>query len=372
MPSPRVPVPRRSLGSGLPRAGAVVLVAQRADLVRAVESVTATLASPAPQRLVPAHLPARWSTADTVLLGVDVAADVADLGLPARPGVHLVGAEQDLADLARWSAPLGASLVVVPRDATLLGRAVQGGGAPQAASTVAVLSGGGGAGASTTAAGMAGAAVLAGRSALLVDLDPWGGGADLLVGAEARAGWRWHDLARARGGLGSLTGRLPSSDGVDVVAMGRAPHERLPDEEAVDCVLAAARATYDLVVLDVALRPPWGEHVARAGAALLVAGPGVRQIAAARQVALGCAEDGLDLWAAVRAAPGWATDATGEIAGQALGLPLAGTLPHDQRLPLAAERGDVPWRVGRRGWRSACRQLLVACGALDSGTGAAR
>lgn len=372
VPSPRLPIPRRSLSPGVTRGASAVMVVERADLVRAVESVTATLVTPAPQALVAAHLPARWSTADTVLIGIDAASDVADLGLPTRPGVHLLGAEEDLADLGRWSATLGASLIVVPRDATLLGRAVQGGRAPQAARTVAVVSGGGGAGASTTAAGLAGAAVLDGRSAVLVDLDPWGGGLDLLIGAEGRSGWRWHDLARARGGLGTLAGRLPSTDGVDVVAMGRSMHQRLPDDEAVDCVLAAARATYDLVVLDVALRRPWGDHVARAGAAMLVAGPGVRQIAAARQVARECAEDGLDLWVVARGAPGWAADPTGEIVGEALGLPMAGTVPHDRRLPAAAERGDVPWRVAHRGWKSACRQVLATSGAYESGGGVAR
>lgn len=368
-PSPRVPVPRRSVAPGRARGATTVLVGERPDLVRAVESVTATLAAPPPQRLATAHLPARWGTADTVLVGVDAAADVAELGLPGRAGVHLLGAEPDLDELARWSAPLAASLVVVPRDSTVLARALQGAGTSPVARTVAVVSGGGGAGASTTAAGLAGAAARTGRSAVLVDLDPWGGGLDLLIGAETRPGWRWDDLARARGGLGSLAGRLPGSDGVDVVSMGRSRGERLPDDEAVDCVLAAARASYDLVVLDVAARGPWGDHLARAGAGLLVAGPGVRQVAAARQVARECGEVGLELWAALRTAPGWSTDPTGSVVGEALGLPIAGLLPQDRRLPVAAERGDAPWLVADRRWRAACRDVLASAGVFEPGSG---
>ncbi|SDB80749.1 helicase/secretion neighborhood CpaE-like protein [Raineyella antarctica] len=349
-----------------------MMVGERADLVRAVESVTATLASPAPQTLPAAHLPARWGTAATILVGIDAAAVVADLGLPPRSGVHLLGGEEDLAELGRWSGPIGASLIVVPRDSALLGRALQGGRVPDAARTVAVVSGGGGAGASTTAAGLAGAAALDGHSAVLVDLDPWGGGLDLLVGAEGRPGWRWDDLARARGGLGSLTGRLPGSEGVDVVTMGRSGHQRLPDEEAVDCVLAAARASYDLVVLDVAPSRPWVEHLARAASALLVAGPGIRQVAAARQVAIDCAEDGLDLWVVARVGPGAGAEPVSGLAGEALELPVAGTIPHDRRLPLAAERGDAPWRVARRAWTRACAQALAQTGAFESGSGALR
>ncbi len=357
-PSLRLPPPRPSGTSRITPPSKTVLVGERADLVRAVESVTATLSTPAPQQLIAAHLPARWGTAETVLVGVDAAPEVVDLGLPVRPGVHLLGVESDLADLGRWSAALGASLVVLPRDSTVLARVMQGGSAPEAARVVAVVSGGGGAGASTTAAGLAGAAVRDGRSAVLVDLDPWGGGLDLLLGVEGRPGWRWGDLARARGSLGSLTGRLPGSEGVDLVAMGHGAPYRLPDEAAVDCVLAAARASYDLVVLDVSARPPWDEHLARAGAALVVVGPGIRQISAARQAVEECSSAGLELRLVARTAAGGSAAVTGELVSDALGLPTAGVVPYEGRLAAAAERGDVPWRVARRPWRNACRQVL--------------
>ena len=49
---------------------------------------------------------------------------------------------------------------------------------------------------------------------LLLDLDPWGGGIDLLVGGEATPGLRWPDLALQSGRLSwpspsSAAGRRP-------------------------------------------------------------------------------------------------------------------------------------------------------------------
>ncbi|QGF22834.1 septum site-determining protein Ssd [Raineyella fluvialis] len=363
--SRRLPTPSRSV----PRS-TTVLVGTRTDLLRAVESVTTALGATAPILLEPPLLPARWAAAGTVLVLVDAAPAVAELGLPRRDGVHLLGEETDAADLCRWSAPLGASLVVVPRDTAVLGRALGGTPPGEGARTLAVVSGGGGAGASTTAAGLAGAAALAGRHPVLVDLDPWAGGIDLLVGLERSPGWRWDDLARARGALGSLAGRLPGGDGVDVLAMGRSAEGLLPDDAAVESVLGAARVTYDLVVLDVALSPPWGRHLARAGSVLVVAGPGVRHLASARQVAMHCAAEGMDPWIAARRSdhePGRGTDPA--VVAETVGVPVAGVLPHDPRLPVAAERGDPPWRVARRSWVTACAGLLTSLDAMPATAG---
>ncbi|WOQ17622.1 septum site-determining protein Ssd [Raineyella sp. W15-4] len=359
-PARRLPIPSR----GVPVATSV-LVGERTDLLRAVESVTAALTTPPPDSLPPTQLPARWSATDAVLITVDAAPAVAELGLPARDGVHLLGAETDVDELCRWSGPLGASLVVVPRDTPVLGRALGGPPPREGARTLAVVSGGGGAGASTTAAGLAGAAALDGHRPVLVDLDPWAGGIDLLLGAERSPGWRWDDLARAHGGVGSLAGRLPGGGGVDVITMGRTPGDRLPDDRAVDSVLAAARATYDLVVLDVSPRPPWDRHLARAGTVLVVAGPGVRQLASARQIALHCGEDGLEPAIAARRGGGGPTrEADRQLVAETVGFPVAGMLPHDARLPVAAERGDPPWRVARRAWVAACGDLLATFDAL--------
>ena len=62
---------------------------------------------------------------------------------------------------------------------------------------VAVIGGRGGAGASVFATALAHAAA----DALLVDVDPWGGGIDLVLGSEAQSGLRWPDLALQGGRL---------------------------------------------------------------------------------------------------------------------------------------------------------------------------
>lgn len=62
---------------------------------------------------------------------------------------------------------------------------------------VAVIGGCGGAGASWFSVALARVAT----DALLVDLDPWGGGIDLLLGAEGVSGLRWPDLAVQGGRL---------------------------------------------------------------------------------------------------------------------------------------------------------------------------
>ena len=82
---------------------------------------------------------------------------------------------------------------------------------------VAVIGGCGGAGASLFAVALAQAAT----DALLVDLDPWGGGIDLLVGGEATPGLRWPDLALQGGRLNwSVGARGAAATPRDQFALG--------------------------------------------------------------------------------------------------------------------------------------------------------
>ena len=88
---------------------------------------------------------------------------------------------------------------------------------------IGLIGGRGGAGASVIAAALARAAVDARYECVLVDADPLGGGADLLLGAEDEPGLRWPDLSAARGRLapGVLLAGLPVIDGVHVVSWDR-------------------------------------------------------------------------------------------------------------------------------------------------------
>src|SRR6202020_2202220 len=102
---------------------------------------------------------------------------------------------------------------------------------------VAVIGGGGGGGASLFAVALARTAV----DAMLVDLDPWGGGIDLLVGAETAPGVRWPDLALQGGRLNwsAVREALPQHRGVSVLSGTRQDCEL--EAAAVHSVVAAGR-----------------------------------------------------------------------------------------------------------------------------------
>lgn len=145
----------------------------------------------------------RWDAAPLVLVGADQAGAVARAGLPHRPEVALVGRDQDDASVWRRGAAVGAAHVLILPDcarwlAGMLAEAERPRGEP--GTLVAVLSGRGGAGGSTLAAALALAGTRRGLRCTLVDLDPAGGGIDLLFGLETEPGPRWSELARWRDG----------------------------------------------------------------------------------------------------------------------------------------------------------------------------
>lgn len=291
----------------------------------------------------PAEIRQWWLDAPLVLVGCEMAGLVAGLGLPARPGVHLTG--EDVAQLVEWSTPLGASVLVLPEQAELLASLVarvdEG---PGEGVLVAVSGGSGGVGASTFACALAQAA--AGRSLLAaaVDLDPLGGGLDLLVGAETADGWRWPDLSLASGHLGSLTGRLPNVSGVDLVSAGREPSA--PKPEAVGAVVRALTRTHDLVVLDLGREPV---PLALSGARhLLVVAGDVRSTMAARSRVEAQGLRGLEV--VVRRGSGRRVEPG--LVAETLGLPVLGHLPDDRRVPRALEVGEPPGRGRGRYARS--------------------
>ncbi|MBW8806445.1 MAG: P-loop NTPase [Catenulisporales bacterium] len=150
----------------------------------------------------------RWSAAPLVLVGVDQAGAVVRAGLPRRPEVALVGRDLDDATVWRRGTALGAAHVLILPDcerwlAGMLAEADSPHDDPGA--LVAILSGRGGAGGSTLAAALALAGTRRGLRSTLVDLDPVGGGIDLLFGLETEPGPRWSELARWR--EGRLCGR---------------------------------------------------------------------------------------------------------------------------------------------------------------------
>lgn len=145
----------------------------------------------------------RWAAAPLVLVGVDQTGDVARAGFPHRPEVAVIGRDLDDASVWQRGSAVGAAHVLILPDcerwlASMLAEADSPREEP--GTVVAVLSGRGGAGGSTLAAALALAGTRRGLRATLVDLDPAGGGIDLLFGLETEPGPRWSELAQWRDG----------------------------------------------------------------------------------------------------------------------------------------------------------------------------
>jgi len=293
-----------------------------------------------------------WSRSPMVIIGADQARQAAELLLPHRTEVFVVGPPARLAEMSAWSAPLGAAVVSLPDGAGALSGAVADltGNQPGSGRLVTVVGGSGGVGASTLAAALAVGATLRGLPAMLVDLDVLGGGIDLLVGAEGVAGWRWPRLGAAQGHLGDLTGHLPRIAGLDVLSTTR--DDPRPDPEqlapgAVRAVLASATRTHRLVVVDLprSLTPAALEALRRADLAVLMASAEVRGIAAARRMADTLRQTTEALALVVRRPRGAGNDLS--VAAESVGVALAGAGGPDASLRHGAERGDPPGRAAR-------------------------
>jgi secretion/DNA translocation related CpaE-like protein len=230
-----------------------------------------------------------WTGASLVLLGADLAEEVARTRPVRRDGVHLVCFGQVPDDLYRLAVAVGAQSVAglpgsdawVTETLTDLGdhgRAL--------GQVVGVVGGSGGAGATTFACALAQLAARSG-TAVVVDADPLGPGADRVLGLDGVEGARWDSLNRTtgrlsarslrealprRGGLGVLTWYAGSTGGLDAFAMREA--------------LSAAQRGHDLVVVDLprANEPVVEEVVARCDRLLVVVVPTVAGVASAARL----------------------------------------------------------------------------------------
>jgi MinD-like ATPase involved in chromosome partitioning or flagellar assembly len=211
------------------------------------------------------------------------------------------------------------------------------------AAVVGVVGGSGGVGASTFAAVLAAVA----GDAVLVDLEPMGGGIDVLLGMEHVPGARWSGLRLGGGRLDPalLAGGLPRWGDVAVLAADVA----LPSGSAVTEVVAAA-AELGVVVLDLprSASPERSAALACCGLVVVLAAGDVAPLAAARAVITAMA--GVRTGALVRRGSVGAEQAAG-----LAGAPLLGELP-----PLSARRDGRldPARLPRAAAR-------IAAGVLD-------
>jgi hypothetical protein len=185
---------------------------------------------------------------------------------------------------------------------------------------VGVVGGCGGIGASRFAAALATVAAEQAGAALLVDLDPAGGGLDVLLGIEAGPGPRWSGLRLAGGVLDAelLFAGLPAWGRVTVLAADRFG---LPPAEQVVPVLRAGSVAAP-VVIDLGRYPTDGRAAAIAVCALVVVvcACDLPAITAARIVAAGLGPVPVALVVRGRRA-------AAALAATLIGAPLAARLP---------------------------------------------
>lgn len=229
----------------------------------------------------------------------------------------------------------------------------------QAAFVVAVTGARGGCGATTLAVGLALAAGRRGLGALLVDGDPLGGGLDLVLGLEDVPGARWPEVLR--GGL--VLADLPAVDisrgGAElrVLSHARSSSRVGAGGSAVEAVVASARETVDVVVLD-AGRLAEGDEPSRSADAVVLVVPAEVRACAAAVARLAVILGHRRVHLVVRGpAPGGLSPTA---VAAAMGLPLVASVAHEPRLAAAVESG----RLAALGSRST---LFKASGRLLDG-----
>ncbi len=302
-----------------------------------------------------------WLAPAAVVLDEDAARRCERAGLPRRRSIILVVAGDPLP--ATWTAAMGVGaqhLCALPAQEDQLVRHLSEAAEaeqenPARGRLIAVTGGRGGAGASVFAATVA----LVAAEALLVDLDPWSGGIDLLLGAESAAGLRWPDLSLQGGRLSwaAVRDALPTQRGVTVLSGTRSGHEM--DAGPVDAVLDAGRRGGVTVVCDVPRRttPAATSALECADLVLAVTTCDVRGVAAtsARAALLRAANPNVGL--VVRGpSPGGLRAA--EVA-EVTRLPLLAAMRPEPMLAERLESGGL--RLGRRSpLAAAARHVLEA------------
>ncbi len=204
-----------------------------------------------------------WNSAAAAVIDEDGARRCTRSGMPRRDGVFVLGTSDPTPSIWEAAIEVGAQkLVVVPaQEAELvryLAEAAEAGSiASRRGPVIAVAAGRGGGGASVFAAALAQSALAqsavdrrTGGEALLVDLDPCGGGIDLLLGTETAPGLRWPELADASGRLSWTAVRegLPRYRDVSVLSCTRTYHEI--EAGAAAAIIGAGRRGGATVVCD--------------------------------------------------------------------------------------------------------------------------
>ncbi|MEJ7833100.1 MAG: septum site-determining protein Ssd [Nocardioides sp.] len=244
--------------------------------------------SPEVARDAPAALRA-WAAAPIVLLGADLAPEMARLQPVRRDGVHVVSWGGTPDELFRTALAVGAENVAeLPRSDTWVVESLTdlGDAGRTQGLVLGVIGGSGGAGATTLACALGQAAAEHGP-AVVIDCDPQGPGVDRVLGLEAHDGFRWDALCQTTGRLSarSLREALPSRGGLGVLSWYAGTSGNL-QPFAVREALSASRRGHDTVVIDLPRTPDpmIDEVVARCDLVLVVVVPTVTGVAAAARL----------------------------------------------------------------------------------------
>ena len=253
---------------------------------------------------------------------------------------------------------LGTDGLRLPQDAELLLGSLAAVATPRRARVIGFVGAGGGLGTSVLAAVVARLCVAAGHTTALVDLDPAGGGVDVVLGTEHDAGPRWADVLAERGGFppDRLMGALPSWHGVRVLSSdvrGGAGAAAVGLEAAGALTRAA-----DVVVLDLprgVLGPGADrDHLALCDDVVLLAGCDTRAAAAAAAAATALTPYPVRL--VVRGPAAGALHP--EDVAEACGLELTVHLRPERAFTAGVERGLSPGDQRRGPLRATGQRLL--------------
>ena len=300
-----------------------------------------------------------WLKAPLVLVGEDLAADVARLSPTRRDAVFVVLTAPVPDRVFQIALALGAeSVAELPRsEGWLVERltdVVDSG--PARGLTVGVVGGSGGSGATTFACALAQTAARTGPS-VVIDTDPLGPGVDRILGLDLVDGVRWDALGHTTGRLSAraLREALPRRDGVAALTWYAGARPRPLQAFAAREALSAARRGHDTVVVDLprVLDSLTEEIAARCDQVLVTVVTTVAGVAAAMRICGRLADPG-GLGLVVRG-----SGMDDETLSRAVGAPVIHRMPEQRGLVETVDLGLGPVRSRRGPLGRATRTVLA-------------
>lgn len=338
-----------------------LVVTEDPELLDEILTIAAAAGMEVTAAVDPREAAAHWDTAPLVLLDARLADRLPGAGLAGRPGLVLVRPDSTDTGTSRRSPQLRHDRIIplpAGSEVLLASLAECHEGSPQGR-LVGVIAGSGGAGASVVAAALALTAAAPAGNGWLVDLDPAGGGLDLLLGLEGEPGLRWPGLHGTSGRLdcAALRDALPVLRSVAILSCDRTQRGG-PEALAVEATLAAIRRGGGTAIVDLPRQPSAARAVALAAIdqLLVVVAAEVRSVAAAHRLLDELPEASAPVSAVVQVGPPGLL-AADQIAA-ALGVPLGGQFVRESTVREALVQGRPP--ALRRGSLARMCEALAA------------